>query len=165
LLLPVPAECCRAYSLLFQVQRLAQYEQYFESILRESRHDHADHEDVSRAAAKAKQVGGILKISYLFYTRRIWEKYLKTRRNIPWCPLISESSILLEGPKASSVSLSGVALKIRVITQTEKNLRTQKQTSPIAITFTTYLTETGLGSSRVFAVRGRRLSHGAAKVV
>ena len=73
LLLPVPAEYCEAYSLLFQVQRLAQYEQYFQSILRESHHDHADHEDVSRAAAKAKQVGDILNISYLFYTRRIQE--------------------------------------------------------------------------------------------
>jgi hypothetical protein len=70
-LLQVPAECCEAYSLLFQVQRLAQYEQYFESILRESHHDHSDHEDVTRAAAKAKQVGDIMKISYLFYTSRI----------------------------------------------------------------------------------------------
>jgi len=140
MLLQVRAECCEAYSPLFQVQRLAQYEQYFESILRESRHDHADHEDVSRAAAKAKQVGDILKISCLFYTRRIYEKYLKTRRNIPWCPLNSERSILLEGPNASSVSLSGVALKIRIITQTEENLSTQKQTCPSATSFTTYLT-------------------------
>lgn len=41
-------------SCLFQVQRLAQYEQYFQSILCETRHDH---EDISRAKAKAKQVG------------------------------------------------------------------------------------------------------------
>lgn len=37
------------------VQRLAQYEQYFQSILCESHHDHTDHENISRATAKAKQ--------------------------------------------------------------------------------------------------------------
>jgi hypothetical protein len=41
----------------FQVQRLAQYEQYFQSILCESHRDHTDHENISRAAAKARQVG------------------------------------------------------------------------------------------------------------
>jgi hypothetical protein len=73
LLLQAPAKYCEACALLFQVQRLAQYEQYFQSILSESRHDHADHEDVSRAAAKAKQVGDILKINDPFYTSRIKE--------------------------------------------------------------------------------------------
>ena len=63
----MPAEYCEAYSLLFQVQRLAQYEQYFQSILRESHHDHADLEDVSRAAAKAKQVGDILNMLSFLY--------------------------------------------------------------------------------------------------
>ncbi|XP_069705214.1 uncharacterized protein [Periplaneta americana] len=40
---------------LKEVQRLAQYEQYFQSILCESRHDHADHDDISKAKARAKQ--------------------------------------------------------------------------------------------------------------
>jgi len=69
----MPAKYCGAHSLLFQVQRLAQYEQYFQSILPERRHDRADHEDISRAAAKAKQVSDILNISHLFYKRRIKE--------------------------------------------------------------------------------------------
>nr|CAD7257949.1 unnamed protein product [Timema shepardi] len=37
------------------VQRLAQYEQFFQSILSESRHDSIDHDDISRAKAKARQ--------------------------------------------------------------------------------------------------------------
>ncbi|XP_066994517.2 uncharacterized protein [Anabrus simplex] len=38
-----------------KVQRLARYEQYFQSILRETREDHPDCDDLSRAKTKAKQ--------------------------------------------------------------------------------------------------------------
>ncbi|XP_063243066.1 uncharacterized protein LOC134542613 isoform X2 [Bacillus rossius redtenbacheri] len=40
---------------LKEVQRLAQYEQYFQALLSETRHDSPDHEDLSRAKAKVKQ--------------------------------------------------------------------------------------------------------------
>lgn len=39
-----------------QVQRLAQYEQYFQDYLENTRTDHPDHEHLSRASTKAKQV-------------------------------------------------------------------------------------------------------------
>ena len=52
---------------MLQVQRLAQYEQYFQSILCETRHDHADHEDISRTKTKAKQVRNIIIIKYAAY--------------------------------------------------------------------------------------------------
>uniref|UniRef100_A0A1B6DL33 Rho-GAP domain-containing protein n=1 Tax=Clastoptera arizonana TaxID=38151 RepID=A0A1B6DL33_9HEMI len=40
---------------LSKVQRLAQYEHYFQCLLNETNAEHADHEDLSRAKAKAKQ--------------------------------------------------------------------------------------------------------------
>uniref|UniRef100_A0A1B6K974 Rho-GAP domain-containing protein n=1 Tax=Graphocephala atropunctata TaxID=36148 RepID=A0A1B6K974_9HEMI len=40
---------------LKQVQRLAQYEQYFQSLLQETSPDHPDHESIARAKARAKQ--------------------------------------------------------------------------------------------------------------
>ena len=42
--------------LCVQIHRVSQYEKYLEDLLKETRPDHPDHDDLVKVAAKAKQV-------------------------------------------------------------------------------------------------------------
>lgn len=79
-----------ALSLLFQVQRLAQYEQYFQSILCESHHDHTDHEHICRATAKAKQVGDIPRMLHVQSKAELCNREYRSNMGIQVCERIIE---------------------------------------------------------------------------